>query len=158
MDRYGQACRPPDEALTAATVQARIDELLATQEPLLKSVCSVGDLVGWRDEVVRQERECDYTVCTLCSLAKWLVDGDESRRLAVHAGLTAWESLLAAGITRARDSGGLSPDADPGRLAKGLMAALQGGLLLARTTRDVRRLETALDMALGYVQAHKLTG
>lgn len=38
------------------------------------------------------------------------------------------------------------------------MAALQGGLLLARTTRDVRQLETALDMALGYVQAHMLTG
>jgi hypothetical protein len=32
----------------------------------------------------------------------------------------------------------------PERLATGLMAALQGGLLLARTTRDVRRLEVAL--------------
>jgi hypothetical protein len=37
------------------------------------------------------------------------------------------------------------------------MAALQGGLLLARTTRDVRRLEVALDIALGYVRAHAVT-
>jgi TetR/AcrR family transcriptional regulator, transcriptional repressor for nem operon len=42
-------------------------------------------------------------------------------------------------------------------LADLLMAALQGGLLLARTTRDVGQLVTALDMALGYVQAHAVT-
>ena len=33
------------------------------------------------------------------------------------------------------------------------MAALQGGLLLAQTTRTVELLELALDMALGHVTA-----
>lgn len=37
------------------------------------------------------------------------------------------------------------------------MAAPRGGLLLARTTRDVRQLEAALDLALGYVRAQAVT-
>jgi hypothetical protein len=104
--------------------------------------------------MVRLERMCDGTVC---GLAELLVIGEDSQRLVVRDAFRAWESLLATGITRARDNGDLSPDADPDRLATGLMAALQGGLLLARTTRDVGQLETALDMALGYVQAHAVT-
>jgi TetR/AcrR family transcriptional regulator, transcriptional repressor for nem operon len=124
------------------------------QRPLLNVVSSVSDLVRWRDEMVRLERMCDGTVC---GLAELLVIGEDSQRLVVRDAFRAWESLLATGITRARDNGDLSPDADPDRLATGLMAALQGGLLLARTTRDVGQLETALDMALGYVQAHAVT-
>lgn len=89
--------------------------------------------------------------------AELLADGDEAGQSAVRAGFAAWELLLAGGITRVRDSGELAADADPERLATGLMAALQGGLLLARTTRDVRRLEVALDVALGYVRAHAVT-
>ncbi len=156
VDRYGRD-RLPDEAPTAEAVRARIDKLLATQRPLLNAVSSVRDLVRWRDEVVRLERMCDGAVCALCGLAYLLVAGEDSVRVVVDAGFRAWESLLAAGITRAQNNGDLAPDADPGRLATGLMAALQGGLLLARTTRDVGQLETALDMALGYVQAHVVT-
>ena len=44
-------------------------------------------------------------------------------------------------------------EADPGELATGVMAALQGGYLLAQTERSTRPMETALDMALAYVRA-----
>ena len=165
VDRYDQAGRPSDDAMTAAVAQARIDALLATQRPLLNAVRSVRDLVRWRDEMVRGERRCDGTVYALRCLAGPPDDGgedgggggDEGEWLAVHAGFAAWESLLAAAIARARDNGDLSPEADPERLATGVMAALRGGLLLARTTRDVGQLETALDMALRHVQAHAVT-
>jgi TetR/AcrR family transcriptional regulator, transcriptional repressor for nem operon len=157
VDRYGQDCRRSDEALTAEALRARIDKLLTAQRPLLNAVSSVRDLARWRDEMVRLEQRCDGAVCTFGDLAALLGAGEERERLVVHAGFIAWESLLAAAITRAQDNGDLSPDADPDRLATGLMAALQGGLLLSRTTRDVGQLETALDMALGYVQAHAVT-
>ena len=119
------------EALTEAAARTKVDELL-------NAVGSVRDLVDWRDELVRLERLRDGALRGL-------------------EGFPVWESLLAAGITRAQDNGALAPDADPDRLATGVMAALRGGLLLARTTRDVGQLETALDMALGYVQAHAVT-
>gem|GEM_PF-1211250 len=44
-------------------------------------------------------------------------------------------------------------DDELGRLALGLLAATQGGLLLAQTTRSVRPLQVALDMALERVRA-----
>jgi hypothetical protein len=53
-----------------------------------------------------------------------------------------------------RDNGELAVDADPAALATGLMAALQGGLLLAQTTRDTTQLESALDMALDRIRSH----
>ena len=39
------------------------------------------------------------------------------------------------------------------RLASGLLAALQGGYLLAKTARDVNLMRVALDMAIAQVRA-----
>jgi TetR/AcrR family transcriptional regulator, transcriptional repressor for nem operon len=39
-------------------------------------------------------------------------------------------------------------------LATAVLAALQGGLLLAQTTRSTRPLELALDMAIDHVAAY----
>jgi hypothetical protein len=43
----------------------------------------------------------------------------------------------------------------PTDLATAIMAALQGGLLLAQTTRSARPLELALDMAIDHVRQHR---
>ncbi|SDJ24093.1 hypothetical protein SAMN05421874_101168 [Nonomuraea maritima] len=157
VDPYGQDGGRVDELPTGEAVGAGIDGLLAIQEPLRNNLHSVRDLVRWRDEVVRLEQRRGDGVCPLGELAELLAHGDEAGRSAVRAGIAACESLLAGGLARIRESGELAADADPERLATGLMAALQGGLLLARTTRDVRRLEVALDTALGYVRAHAVT-
>ncbi|MCE7003703.1 hypothetical protein LWC34_12825 [Kibdelosporangium philippinense] len=149
VDRYGQDGGRADEPPTAETVT----RLHAIQEPLLNNLHSIQDLVHWRDEIVRLGQRRDDGICPLGELAELLANGDK----AVRACFAAWESLLVGGITRVRDSGDLAADADPQRLATGLMAALQGGLLLTRTTRDVRQLEVALDIALGYVRAHAIT-
>jgi hypothetical protein len=38
------------------------------------------------------------------------------------------------------------------RLATGLMAALQGGYMLAQTERDVSPMATSLDMAISHIE------
>lgn len=158
VDRYGQdGCGRADELPTAETVKTGLSRLLAIQEQLLDNLHSLRDLVRWRDEMVRLEQTRDDGTCPLGDLADLLAGGDEAGRSAVRACFAAWESLLADGITRVRDNGELAADTDPERLATGLMAALQGGLLLARTTRDVWRLEVALDIALDYVRTHAVT-
>lgn len=68
--------------------------------------------------------------------------------------ISTLEALLAAGIDRIRENGELVVDADPARLAAGLTAALQGGSLLARPTRDIARPQVTLDLALSYVRSH----
>jgi TetR/AcrR family transcriptional regulator, transcriptional repressor for nem operon len=56
-----------------------------------------------------------------------------------------------------RDRGDLRPEADPAVLAAGLLAALQGGMLLTQTTRDPRHLEAALRSALDHVRSYAAT-
>ena len=47
-----------------------------------------------------------------------------------------------------RERGELAASADPHELALALLAAVEGGLLLAKTTHSSRPLEIALDMAV----------
>jgi hypothetical protein len=47
-----------------------------------------------------------------------------------------------------RDRGQLLPAADPDQLATAMLAALQGGLLLAQIERSSRPLATALDVMI----------
>jgi TetR/AcrR family transcriptional repressor of nem operon len=52
-----------------------------------------------------------------------------------------------------RDRCELRPDADPAELASGLMAFLQGGMLLTQITRDIRHLEGALRSAITLIRS-----
>ncbi|MGH3263312.1 MAG: hypothetical protein ACRDNS_15110, partial [Trebonia sp.] len=58
-----------------------------------------------------------------------------------------------AGLVSMRDRGELRNDADPARLAQATLAALQGGLLLAKTRRHSDPVQTALDAAIGYIES-----
>ena len=53
-----------------------------------------------------------------------------------------------------RERGELAKSADPRELAMALLSAVQGGLLLAKTTRTSRPLEIAMDMAIDHVAKH----
>jgi hypothetical protein len=64
-----------------------------------------------------------------------------------------WEGLIAAGLRRMQDKGTLTSSADPEQLAIGLMAALQGGYLLANTAHDVKPMEISLDLALDHLKS-----
>jgi hypothetical protein len=85
-------------------------------------------------------------------MATEVSDHDDEARETLAATFQRWQQLLADGLRRMQDSGKLSPDADADTLATGLIAALQGGYLLAQTARDVRPMEVALDMALDHVR------
>jgi len=52
-----------------------------------------------------------------------------------------------------RVQGALDPDADPQALALGLLAAVQGGLLLAQAARSDTPVRMALDLALDSIKA-----
>jgi TetR/AcrR family transcriptional repressor of nem operon len=60
---------------------------------------------------------------------------------------------LARGLQRIQDRGGLVAEADPARLATAVIAALQGGMLLARVRDDVAPLQDTLVSAV--VQLHQ---
>ena len=109
------------------------------QEPYPLRLDSLESLERWRDVVVRRVRErYDDRV-------------GESTAAGESVGRTRYFCLV-AGLSRMRERDDLRPEADPAALATGIIAAVEGGYLLARAARSVRPMELAFDMALDHVR------
>jgi TetR/AcrR family transcriptional repressor of nem operon len=142
------------DVLVRDVIAWRAQQVLAREEQRLRKLSSLRDLRRWRDALVSVNAlEHGAYGCALGSLASELSAQDERARSALAVAFAAWEDLIAAGLRRMQDSGSLRADADPAELATGLMAALQGGYLLAQAARDVKPMEIALDMALDHIEA-----
>jgi len=113
---------------------------------------SLAALEAWRDAVLalQAERNCAGG-CVIGSLASELADSDPEARADLQAGMSRWEHAIRDGLTAMRDRGELRPDADPDRLALVVLAALQGGLLLAQVHRESTAVKVALDAAIAHV-------
>ncbi|WP_345482921.1 hypothetical protein [Actinopolymorpha pittospori] len=142
-----------DACLRARAVADSPSNASALGGSLLRSLDSLEDLARWRDEVINLHRQAILGISTVPDVASCACNGTGSRVTCPVAASTL-EALLAAGIARMRENGELAVDADPARLAMGLTAALRGGSLLAKTTRDIAQLEAALDLALSCLRSH----
>lgn len=139
--------------LVRAVVARQSHAVLAAQQPELDAIDSFAALERWRDKVVALAAQDGCALgCPLGSLVAVLAD-DELGRLALDTAFDAWQQRLQHGLEMMRDRGELGTSADPEALALGLLAATQGGLLLAQSSRSVRPLQVALDLALGQVRA-----
>jgi hypothetical protein len=68
-----------------------------------------------------------------------------------------WEAPLARGLQTIQDRGELVADADPNRLATTVIAALQGGMLLARVRGDIAPLRDTLEGAVAQLRQSRPT-
>ena len=149
---------PGKEELVRAVVAARAAQVLERERGYLQRLKSFRGLVRWRDALVQRNALLNGAYgCALGSMANELADQDDQARAMLAESFVAWEGLLAAGLRRMRDNGVLKPTVAPETLATGLMAALQGGYLLAETAHDVKPMEIALDMALDHVKSFLTT-
>lgn len=143
------------DALVREVIGLQTSRVLAAQEPYLHHLDTLTGLRRWRDAVVAMNgARHGAGGCPVGSLASELADRSEDARVLLASSFRTWESHLVDGLTTMRDRDELAADVDPAALATAIMAALQGGLLLAQTTRTAEPLELALDMALGHVTAH----
>ena len=141
------------DVLVREVISLRASRVLEFQRRRLHRLDSLRGLELWRDALVERNalRNGAYG-CELGSLAYELADQDEPARQALAGHFVTWLSLLTDGIERMRTNGTLRPETDPEALAAGLMAALQGGYLLAQTAHDVEPMRIALDMAIAHVR------
>lgn len=140
------------DALMGAVVSAQSKNVLSFQESFLSRVKTIQDLRLWRDKIVEINRaRRGIGGCPIGSLASELSDRSETARLALEQSFAQWEEHVAAALEAIRHEGGLSQEADVSKLATGIVAALQGGLLMAQITRTTHPLEVALDMVLEHV-------
>jgi TetR/AcrR family transcriptional regulator, transcriptional repressor for nem operon len=142
------------EALVRAVVDYRAQTVVAEiHEPALAAIEGIEGLRAWRDMIVSMQAAADCRGgCPLGSLGSELAELDHGVRCDVAAGYARWEAAICACLAGMRDRGQLDAAASPARLATAVLAALQGGLLLAKVERDVRPLATALDVMISVIE------
>ena len=141
--------------LIRAVIDRQTQRVLDAQRSDLETLDSFEGLQRWRDHIVAfQQKRKGVGGCPVGSLANELSDTSDTARTDLVNSFAQWQSYLETGLSLMRDRGDLRPDADPRDLATALMAALQGGLLLAKTSRSARPLQLALDMALAHIHTY----
>jgi AcrR family transcriptional regulator len=139
--------------LVHAVINRQRDNIIRFHQPALESLSSWEDIEEWRDMIVDAQRaRCCRGGCPLGSLANELAELDETARDQLANAFGVWERLLTHGLDSMIANGTLKPGLNTADLATGVMASLQGGLLLAETTREIRTLEIALDTAISYLR------
>ncbi len=138
--------------LVAAVVGRQLQRVLFEQ-PGLAHVDTWAGLDRWAAQVVAaHSRPGGPFACPLGTLAAELKN-DEAFRPSLDVAFRRWQEPLAQGLRAMRDRGELAPEADPARLAAMVIAALQGGMLLARTSGDVKILNDTFDVAVGHLHS-----
>jgi TetR/AcrR family transcriptional regulator, transcriptional repressor for nem operon len=139
-------------SLVHAVIAWQGEQVLGHQWPWLSRLDSLQGIRAWRDYVVStmRRRECRGG-CHIGSLASELSDLDPAARADLAAAFGRWISAIRGGLQAMQDRGDLRPEADAPQLACALMAAVEGGLLLAKAQRDVAPLEAALDTVIDHI-------
>jgi TetR/AcrR family transcriptional regulator, transcriptional repressor for nem operon len=143
------------EPLVRAVVDYRAQTVVGDiHEPMLAAIEGIDGLRAWRDMIVSVQRDAGCRGgCPLGSLGSELAELDHVARADVAAGCSRWEAAIRACLQGMRDRGQLIPRADSDQLATAMLAALQGGLLLAQVQRNVRPLATALDVMISLTES-----
>ncbi len=108
-----------------------------------------GGLQAWRDMLITTAKNAGGRGgCPLGSLGGQLAESDPRARALIADGFEQWSAAISDGLRALHAAGHLRADLDPDDLAVTILAAVQGGLLLAQVQRDTRPLETAVDTVL----------
>lgn len=140
-------------ALVRAVIDLVGDRIITRERGYLENVRTFAGLRRWRDALVERNalQEGRYG-CSLGSLANEFSDQDAVARQKLDELFSAWEELFGDIIRRLQQDGAIPEDADAAMLATGFMAAVQGGYLLAQTSRDVAPMAAAVDMAIEHLR------
>ncbi|OZB92460.1 TetR/AcrR family transcriptional regulator [Paenibacillus sp. XY044] len=140
--------------LVLAVILFQNELVLGSQEPLLSHLDSMEALQSWRDAHVQYQTEQGFQGgCPIGSLGNELADLEPAARKEVAAGFMQWELAIRQGLRAMYDRGEMRSDAQPERLALGLLAALQGGLLLAKVRKEAGPIEAGLDVMLDHIRS-----
>ena len=142
------------DALVLDVIARQTERVLDAQRPHLEALDSLPALKAWRNAIVRLNKAVQGRGCPLGNLASELANDSEPARKRLADSFFMWRDRIENGLAKMRERGELSASADPHDLALALLSAVEGGLLLAKTTHSSRPLELSLDMAIDHVARH----
>lgn len=135
------------DELVQAVIGHQADTIIGNQRQA--GLSDAGGLQAWRDMLITTAKNAGGRGgCPLGSLGGQLAESDPRARALIAAGFEQWSAAISDGLQALHAAGHLRAGLDPDDLAVTLLAAVQGGLLLAQVQRDTRPLETAVDTVL----------
>ena len=140
--------------LVEAAVAHRCAQVLAGLTQALASVSTLAELERALAGFAAGFEQMGLPGCPIGTLATEVAGRNEAARLQAAAGFDAWERLLADALTRMRQRGELRADAPPAMLATGLLASIEGGMVLSQTRKDVASLRIAVNSGLAQVRTY----
>src|ERR1700761_7085221 len=132
------------DELAAAAVGYRCARVVAGLTRALGEVSSLAGLEQALAGFIDGFEQGGMPGCPIGTLSAEVAGRNEEARLQAAAGFDAWERLLAGALERMREHGGLQAGAEPAELATGLLASLEGGMVLAQARRDMSSLLIAV--------------
>jgi AcrR family transcriptional regulator len=141
------------DELAAAAVGHRCAQVVAGLTQALGGVSSLAGLEQALAAFITGFEQMGMPGCPIGTLAVEVAGRNEDARLQAAAGFDGWERLLADALERMRQGGELRPDAVPVALATGLLASIEGGMVLSQTRKEIASLRIAVEAGLGQVRA-----
>ncbi|MBO0882525.1 MAG: TetR family transcriptional regulator, partial [Mycobacterium sp.] len=142
------------QELVQAVIALQLDRVLKSQ-PGLETLQSWSDFETWGAELLaRHSTPTGPLACRLGTFAGE-VDSDPELRSLLQDAFGVWQTHLRNGLERLRVRGELAITADVDELAAAVMAAIQGGILLARLRRDAAPLRASITMALDHLRSFR---
>ena len=142
------------DELAAAAVGYRCEQVVAGLTEALGDVSSFAALEQALAGFVAGFEQEGLPGCPIGTLSAEVAGRNEEARLRAAAGFDAWERLRAGALGRMRERGELRAGAPLAELATGLLACIEGGMVLSQARRDMASLRTAVAGGLGQVRAH----
>ena len=140
------------DELAAAAVGYRCAQVVAGLTQALGAVSSLAGLEQELAGFVAAFEQTGMPGCPIGTLATEVAGRNEEARLQAAAGFDAWERLLADALERMRQRGELCADAPPAVLATGLLASIEGGMVLSQARKDMTSLRVAVEAGLAHVR------
>ncbi|KIF78941.1 TetR family transcriptional regulator [Streptomyces sp. 150FB] len=133
--------------LLTAVARYEADQTLAAQQPYLMDLTSWRKWESWRKVLVAHYAELGER-CPLGALTAQLGKSSPETRDIVTELYDTWETYLRTGTRALAERGKLAAGLSPDEVARGILTAIQGGVVMLRATGRTSYLETGLKQAM----------
>lgn len=139
------------ESLVKELISYHLTCLPAASEERLQSLGTLAGIEKWLDQILENYHSGYYEAgCPIGNLASELSAQSEDLRVDLESTFAHWESCLTQGLRQLKGQGVLQSSVNPEALAMFCVAAIEGALLLGKTTKH----SGPIDATVSQLKAH----
>ncbi|MEU4450757.1 TetR/AcrR family transcriptional regulator [Nocardioides sp. NPDC023903] len=138
------------EELFLEVARYEADLVIEDQQPYLSALDTWADWERWRETVLARYR-AQGQQCPLGSLMSQLAETPGAPEV-ISALIGRWQAEVERGIRTMQASGLIRAAIDPVRCAAAMIAGIQGGVLVLRSTGDLAHLEASIEILFDHLR------